>query len=110
MNCARISTSDPRAFPFRWNRNGLQIFDLTRFLEANRPHPRIKFVGMLRWKTLWWRQYLPRSAALKIKRRRSCQFPGTSSIFAKSYEIPRMYRRGWILSEPYAFVIPKVEP
>ena len=37
-----LSASEP--FPFRWNRNGALIFDLTRFLDANR--------SPLRWKTL----------------------------------------------------------
>src|SRR2546421_8892362 len=32
----------PEPFPFRWNRIGLWIFVLTRFLDANRSPPRIK--------------------------------------------------------------------
>jgi predicted transcriptional regulator len=46
------------------------------------------------------RQYLPQGRLSKIKRRRSCQFPGTSFIFAKSYEIPPMYRRAYLSNNP----------
>jgi len=33
-------------------RRRFRVFDLTRFLDADRCHPRIKSEGMLRWKTL----------------------------------------------------------
>src|SRR3954452_7050582 len=114
MNCAPISTSDPRAASVPMASERAPDF-WPDALSCREPEPTPDQVRRrLSLEAPQNEQYLPRRRLLKIKRHRSCQFPGTLFIFAKSYAFPLMYRRGWILSEPYGRpvhpVIPKVEP